>query len=94
MLLSGGPVLNGSQGGVITPAEGGYEAGFPGINGEVVQDLEMNGTGSQEAAADDVKILGVPIEEQVTEAAAESVLDKATGETDMVAPGASVTEGE
>ena len=57
--------------------------------------LETNGTGGQEAAADDVQILWESIEEQVAEeAAAESFLDKATGETDMETPGASVPEGE
>ena len=94
MMLRGGPELTGSQGGKVTDPEEPYEAGLLGINGDVVQDLEMNGTGSQEAAADDVQILRVPIAEQVTEEAAESALDKATGETDMETPGASVPEGE
>ena len=56
--------------------------------------LETNGTGGQEAAADDVQILWESIEEQVAEEAAESFLDMATGETDMETPGASVPEGE
>ena len=94
MMLNGAPVLNGSQGGEITNPEEPYEAGLLGINRDVVQDLDVNGTGGQDAATDDVQILGVPIEEQVTEEAAESVLDKATGKTDMEAPGASVPEGE
>ena len=94
MMLRGGPELTGSQGGKVTDPEEPYEAGLLGINGDVVQDLEVNGTGGQEAAAENVQILRVPIAEQVTEEAAESALDKATGETDMETPGASVPEGE
>ena len=94
MMLRGGPELTDSQGGQSTDPDGGYGAGFLGINGDVVQDLDVNGTGGQEAAADDVQILGVPIEEQMTEEATESALDKATGETGMEAPGASVPEVE
>lgn len=96
VMLSQIPDFTGSVDGEETDPNQPFDGRFLGVNGDVTQgtDLEVNGTGSQEDMAEGGNLLGVQIENQVTNGSEVTVLDKATGETEMETPAASGPEDE